>query len=385
MKTSFVRCFSAAISTLIVASPALAARPLVPGTGTKIEYVGDNFEDTQWDFVHNFPKSSREQDERLRSPTGKSINGRWVEGPERGHPDHMQVVPTPPGGIAGSEYSLLVRTLNSGIPGYISRDTQQDDLVANSLARIGTIPVSEMPSSTIRVYLPPVDQWENRTGPQFGFRISTSTLTTTAKSSGGFFGSSRTVTENEPYWPGLWIHFRSKGSKGAKQDGAFLTYRGDERGRDIRCKEITVEQFGWWTLGLSVTPDGMVHYYASQGVDDLTAADYITSQFPYGFSAQRLRTYFIDVCNTNDGHTWSTPFVIDDPALYVVNASRVESIVQRKIDREIHMAEAKKKAQERREQQAAERQQRLEEQREQQAKRQQQQTANRSRQQQSNR
>ncbi len=374
MKFSFGRCISAALCGLVIANTASAARPVVPGTGTKIDYVGDNFEDTEWSFIHNFPKSSREQDERLRSPTGKSTNGRWVEGPERGQPDHMQVIPTPAGGIPGSNYALLVRTLNSGIPGFNSRDTQQDDLVANSLARIGTVPVSEMPSATIRVFLPPVDQWENRTGPQFGFRISTSTIATKSESTGGFFGGSRTVTENEPYWPGLWIHFRSKGSKGAKADGAFLTYRGDTRGRDIRCKEIPVEQFGWWTMGLSVTPDGMVHYYAKPGVEDITAADYITSQFPYGFNAQRLRTFFIDVCNNNDGKTWSTPFVIDDPALYVVNSARIEQVVARKIDREIRNAQAQQKAKEKREQQALKRQQ----QKEQQAAARQQQTAKRS-------
>jgi hypothetical protein len=231
-----------------------------------------------------------------------------------------------------------------------------------------------MPSATIRVFLPPVDQWENRTGPQFGFRISTSTIATKSESTGGFFGGSRTVTENEPYWPGLWIHFRSKGSKGAKEDGAFLTYRGDTRGRDIRCKDIPVEQFGWWTMGLSVTPDGQVHYYAKPGVEDLTAKDYITSQFPYGFNAQRLRTFFIDVCNNNDGKTWSTPFVIDDPALYLVNSARVEQVVARKIDREIRNAEAQQKAKEKREQQALKRQ----EQKEQQAAARQQQTAKRS-------
>lgn len=357
MSYSLGRCVSAIVCALVLVNSAAASRPLIPGTGTKIDYVSDDFEDPNWEFIHNLPKSSREQDNRLRTPTGRSTNGLWVEGPERGQPDHMKVVPTPAGGIPGSQYSLLLRTLNSGVPGQNSHDTQQDDLVADSLARIGTIPVSEMPSTTVRVFLPPADEWENRTGPHFGFRISTSTVTTKSESRGGIFGGSRTVTENEPYWPGLWIHFRSKGHRGAREDSAFLSYRGDNRGRDIRCKEIPVEQFGWWTLGLSVTPDGMVHYYASPGVDDLTAADHITSQFPYGFNAQRLRTFFFDVCNHNDGKTWSTPFVIDDPALYVVNSSRVDNIVQRKVEREIRNAEARQKAQERREAQASQRQQ----------------------------
>src|SRR5690606_17277947 len=116
---------------MIPAPVALAAQPVVPGTGTLIDYAGDSFEDAEWNWVHNLPKSSREQDQRLRSPTWFSTNGRWVEGPERGHPDHMKVVPTPEGGLAGSEQGLLLRTLNSGIPGYRSNDVQQDDLVAN--------------------------------------------------------------------------------------------------------------------------------------------------------------------------------------------------------------------------------------------------------------
>lgn len=347
MKTTCLLCLVAFVSSSVLPSLARADRPVVPGTGTRIDYVGDDFEDTSWDFVQRFPKSSREQDGQLRGPTGFSTNHRWVEGPERGQPDYMKIVPTPPGGLAGSEHALMLRTLNSYIPGVNTYNTEQDDFVANSLARIGTVHASEIPSVVARIYLPPADEWENRTGPHFGFRISTQT-TTTKTTSRGLFGS-RTTTEAEPYWPGLWIHFRSKGHKGAKEDSAFLTYRGNTRGNDVRCKEIPVEQFGWWTMGMSVTPDGQVHYYAKPGVEDLTQADYITSQFPYGYSAQKYRTFFFNVCNRSDGKTWSTPFVIDDPALYVVNSSRVERIVQNRIEREIRNAERKQRMREQRE------------------------------------
>ena len=93
----FASCLVALAVVQMLSLPTEAARPVVPGTGTLIEYVGDDFEDATWDFKHNFPKSSREQDNRLRSPTGRSLNDRWIEGPERGQPDHMQVVPTPAG------------------------------------------------------------------------------------------------------------------------------------------------------------------------------------------------------------------------------------------------------------------------------------------------
>lgn len=337
MKNSFARLASCLIALVALHNEssveAAPRRGLVPGTGTLIEYAGDNFEDTSWSFVNNFPKSSREQDERLRSPTGFSTNGRWIEGPERGHPDLMKVVPTPAGGLEGSEHALLIRTLKSGIPGYNTLDVQQDDLIANTISRLGmTIPVSDIPNVVARVYLPPADEWEDRSGPHFGFRISASTMVTESVSN-GFFGS-RSATKAEPYWPGIWVHFRSKTNRRVEEDSAFLTIRGNRQGRDVKMKDISADKFGWWTFGMSVTPDGMVHYYAKQGVEDLTAADYLTSQFPYSFSAQRFRTYFFDVCNKNDGRTWSTPFVIDDPKLYVVNSGRVVASVKRKMERE---------------------------------------------------
>ncbi|MCG8450669.1 MAG: hypothetical protein MI725_13955, partial [Pirellulales bacterium] len=157
-----LRCVASAVlaAGFISLSTPLQAGPggsVVPGTGTHIDYVGDNFEDPSWGFINNFPKSSREQDERLRAPTGKSTNGRWKEGPERGQPDVMKVVPTPAGGLPGSNYALMMRTLKSGIPGTRTFIVQQDDLIANCIGRLGTtISPSDIPNVVARVYLPPV-------------------------------------------------------------------------------------------------------------------------------------------------------------------------------------------------------------------------------------
>jgi hypothetical protein len=333
-----------------------SASTFVPGTGVEIEYAGDDFEDHAWEFIHRLPKSSREQDERVRTPMGTSLNDRWHEGPERGQPDQLVTIPTPPLGLAGSQRALLMRTLHSGIPGFNSNDVQQDDLIANCMNRLrGDIPVGERPSCTVRVYLPPVDQWEQRSGPQFGYRASLSTVTTKSEKVGLFSMGSK--TEVEPYWPGMWIHFRARETKNAQAGTAYIAVRGDKFGRDFAAREIT--EFGWWTLGMSFSADGMVHYYASPGVDELTQADYITSQYPYSYTARDFRTYFFDVCNRNDGRTWSTPFVIDDPKLYVVNSARVESIVKRQEEAAIRAAERQRQMEERN----AQRQQQLEERR----------------------
>jgi hypothetical protein len=230
-------------------------------------------------------------------------------------------VPTPEGGIAGSTSSLLIRTLNSGIPGSLSYKMEQDDLIVNCSDRLRSgIPVGQGPSCVTRVYVPPFDQWENRSGPSFGFRISVEThawrVPEEKRNKRNFFGGTYPKEFGlETYWPGMFIQFRSETDKQFGKDSAYFTIRGDQRGADFKGPEITEE--GWWTLGMSCTGDGQVHYYIRKGVEDLTAADYIGSQFPYGYKAERFKTFFFNVCNQHDGRTWSTPWIIDDPVLFV--------------------------------------------------------------------
>ena len=109
---------------------------------------------------------------------------------------------------------------------------------------------------------------------------------------------------------------RHKNQTKKEDDYATIRIRGNRRGKDFTGPQIT--RTGWWTLGMSVTPDGMVHYYASPGVDDLTEDDYITSQFPYDYKAERFRTFFYNICSANDGKRWSTAFVVDDPKVFVL-------------------------------------------------------------------
>ncbi len=301
----------------------------VPGTGTKIDYVGDDFESPEWRFVHNMPKSSSELNERTYGPMAYSVNRRWSEGPMRGQPDVLKVIPTPRNGLPGSTQSLQISTLRSGIPGRNSNDVQQDDLIMNINNRIGTtIRAEELPNCVVRVYLPEASLWENRSGPHFGIRLGV--RTTAEKPREGLFAIG-TQMKTEPYWPGIWIHFKSETSRGVEKDSAFLTIRSNTRGGDFPSREIPLEQFGWWTFGMSVSADGKIHYFGKPGIEDLTMQDHLSSQYPYGYRAERLNSFFFNICNRNNGQTWSTPFAIDDPALYVIHSSRVEQLVERKI------------------------------------------------------
>ena len=313
----------------------------VPGTGKLIDYVGDDFETPGWKFVHNMPKSSKELNERSNGPMAYSVNRRWSEGPERGQPDLLKVIDTPANGLAGSTKALQISTIRSGIPGLNTNDVQQDDLILNVAARIGsTIRAHEAPNCVVRVFLPEPSLWEDRSGPHFGIRLGV--RTTAEKPREGLFAFG-TSMQNEPYWPGIWIHFNSETSRGVEQDSALLKIRSNTRGGDFKSREIPIEEFGWWTFGMSVSADGRIHYFAKPGIDDLTKEDHLTSQFPYGYSAERLNSFFFNICNRNNGRTWSTPFVIDDPQVFVVNSRRVDQLVERKLQNEQRRAKMAKR------------------------------------------
>jgi len=291
----------------------VSAEPVIPGSGVRLPAVGDDFEDERWDYISNNPKSSQDIDFAERFPIGEAVNGRWYEGAKRGHPDIVKRVATPAGGLPGSKGSLLLQSLSTGVPGRPRYQMGQDDFIADVNYRLGgAIPVSRSPSVVVRVFLPPVDQWENRTGPQFGFRASLEASFGLA-SRGVVPPSGRTVSKN--CWPGMFIEFESKADE-RSYDYAYLRLRADRGGNDVRSKQITIT--GWWTLGFSFTPDGMVHYYARSGVGPLTEADRLASEFPYDARAESFKTFFFNVCSWDDGRSWSTPWVIDDPSVYMV-------------------------------------------------------------------
>ena len=75
-------------------------------------------------------------------------------------------------------------------------------------------------------------------------------------------------------------------------------------------------------LPISITPDSRAHYYAKPGVGNLTARDHMVSTTPYGRTGQYFNTIFFDVCSIDNGTTWSTPWIVDDPAVYYLGGGR---------------------------------------------------------------
>lgn len=312
-------CFS--ISFTGVGYSQNASNILVPGTGIQLTQVGDDFEDEAWGYTPNNPKSTEDIDEKQRQPMGKSSNGRWYEGAKRGHPDIVKRVPTPAGGLEGSEGALLMKSLQTGIPNAPSFKMHQDDFICNVQYRIGgTVPVSQSPSMTTRVYLPPMEDWERRNGPHFAFRAAVETTIMETKKQFLFASQEK---KDEIYWPGLFILRGVKTVNGKQTPYAYFRVRADRTGGDFLGPEIPV--MGWWTLGLSFTPDGLVHYFAKQGTGELTREDYIATAMPYGYRCEEVRSFFYNVVNGDNGRDWSTDWIIDDPKFYVVKTNRVAS------------------------------------------------------------
>ncbi|HEX4148576.1 MAG TPA: hypothetical protein VHY20_06300, partial [Pirellulales bacterium] len=154
---------AAAIGWLLAAPREAGAETLVPGTGEQAAGVGDDFEDPQWSYTFNSPKSSDDIDKKGRPPYGRANNHRWSESSHRGQPDMLQRVETPDGGLPGSTGALLIRSMHTGIPNSPSGSSKQDDLVGNTKTGLGNVvPVSWRPSVVVRVFMPPWEEWENR-------------------------------------------------------------------------------------------------------------------------------------------------------------------------------------------------------------------------------
>ena len=293
---------------------------VVPGTGQQIIEVFDDFEDPTWAFNLNLPKSSANIDKVERHPSGFSNNRLYLESLYRGTPDFVRRVETPPGGLPGSTGALAMQTMHSGIPGTTSATFQQDDLIAGVQQKLGyMMPVSWTPSYVVRVYIPPFDKWEQRHGSHFGFRADCNTTIDKPTKMGRFFKSMGSSKKLEQYWPGFFVQLHLKQKSGEKEDYASILIRSDQNGNDVPGPRITHP--GWWTLGLSFTPDGKVHYYAHEGVANLTSKDHLYSNFPYGYRCEQTSTFFFNIVNQDDGHTWSTRWIVDDPKVYVASGT----------------------------------------------------------------
>ena len=255
VRLGIARCLLTAVA-LVAAGTAPVYAVHVPGTGQKVDAVGDDFEDPDWTYIPNNPKSSLDIDKQTRPPAGRSKNGRWRENLDRGHPDVVKRIATPEGGLPGSEGALLLASKATGIPGHPTRKGEQDDLFMNVNPILRHyVPVSQGPSVVVRVYVPPFEEWEDRTGSSFAVRATLRGINPEKKD------------QTEPYWPGIFVNYKRPQNRRKNEAPAQWVVRASKPGGDFTVRPLT--EPGWYTLGMSFTSDGMVHYFIRQGVEDL--------------------------------------------------------------------------------------------------------------------
>jgi hypothetical protein len=286
-------------------TPQHKSRLVVPGSGPRVAKTGDDFEDPAFVYYPQHPKSSWNIDDEVRVPGSYSSNWVWAEGAKRGTPDVVKRIATPPGGLEGSQGALLIQTLYSGVPGRLSNEDQQDDLLHDVTGRIGReIPLAWTPNVVCRVFIPPETQWERRNGASFGFRTGINAYTPDG--------------DYDEYWPGIffWMQ-RERQADGKIKASISVVVRADEWGRDLPM--LTFEPSSWCTLGISHTPDGRCHFFARAGVENLTADDHLGSYMCYNWRGVTFTNFFFNVMNFDNGRSWSTPWVIDDAMLHVAS------------------------------------------------------------------
>ena len=145
------------------------AQAVVPGTGRQLTQVGDDFEDESWSYDPRLPKVYNNKEETLsrNEPGGVSSNRRFYEGMKRGQPDLVRRIPTPEGGLPGSQGALLIRSLHTGGPRPTGQQQQEDLIgdVAGLVGKLGVVGPQKRPGKPLRLPWVPRSADDGRCAP----------------------------------------------------------------------------------------------------------------------------------------------------------------------------------------------------------------------------
>lgn len=272
-----LRCFAVVIATAL-AAPFAMAQPLTDGK-VRVEALSDNFEDPAW---------------------SANFGDRWRGGSFRGAPEVLERVTPPANGLPGSTGALRIRSVDNGDDPH---PTQEDFLTQDYTAALGRpLTRDDQVLTTIRVHMPAFSTWSNGVN-NFGFRME--------PRSNSLIGVDNPVGY---YYPSIWLWDNGP-------ENRFVVRLGDGFASDLNVAPIT--QAGWWTLGIGFDADGIGHYYASPGVDPLTAADEIwdTTMFnSFGGTDPRMDTLAYNFLSLGypAGPSLSPDFIVDDFEVFIV-------------------------------------------------------------------
>ena len=210
----------------------------VPGRGQKATEVGDDFEEAEWTYIDNVPKSSTNLDRDDRLPAGISKNQRVYESTYRGQPDVIKQVPTSSRRTAGKQTCRCRCVRKCGRP----RPSQPPDAAGRSAGQPVVDPgtgsgfqVAEHRGSRVP---PPIRAVGKTDRTTFGFRAELEGGSMKMVSSKGWFSKGQKLKhKHEAYWPGFFIQFNSKSDGQNKRGLGDADHSGRQSGRRHRRPE----------------------------------------------------------------------------------------------------------------------------------------------------
>lgn len=261
----------------------------VLGRTVPLNIIWDDFESPNWNYNY--------QDHVC-------CHGFWIGTiglgePDRGDPELLKCIATPDGGKNGSTRALEIRTneIDSDKVPY-----QEDLRTINFEKKLGRkLTRTDQPVVTVRVWLPPFDQWGDYY--KFGFR-------------------QEFIRKNDfqyyQYYASIFFVY--------DKPRPFFIFRihPNLEKKAIEILGGPIRKPGWWTLAIAFDEKGVDYYYARPGVDIPTEEDKIfdtrqlkAKEDTYDSSMDKVAYSFFSLMYPETGNA-SPQFVIDDYEVWVV-------------------------------------------------------------------
>jgi hypothetical protein len=205
--------------------------------------------------------------------------------------EHKKWVIPPAGGKPDSLGALEI--------GRINDSDQQEMLSPTFKKKLGKVlKRADKPVFSVRVYLPPFNEWGNGYG--FGFRQQTYARAIESSIPAAVDDKYSTSIWVKSDWRGIRFYFRAaNGRQGDEPDGPMV-------------------QPGWWTWAIAFDDNGIGHYYISKGTNVPTKNDEVfdTSRFPAPNNPLMDEIEYSYFAISEGGG--NPKFVIDDYEVWVV-------------------------------------------------------------------
>lgn len=246
----------------------------IPGTGDIVQKLDFEKEvEGESDFSYNH---------------GWAGQGYGLTGTQRGAPESIKVVHTPSSNVFSGKKSLQFYSHNRNSQWRTDHHTtgteydnpdkeQQDDFFMPIIKKQGEKGwvATDTPAVLMHIYTEGISSTDEH-------QYTSLRMPIVSKINRKYKGKNV-----RPWWPGIWIYQKPSSNKYIIKLRRPASSSMDVPFNFPEAKKI--QESTWWTLGLSITPDGNIHYFLTDSyVKNLTMKHYLTSSFQL-FDAEGIK------------------------------------------------------------------------------------------------